>query len=300
MKRKLTRAALVFLIGFPLPGFAVGEMVRLYDFGADEMGYLSLPDKPPVGSVLLVPEAYGSRQVVQQRCDLFAKLGFVALAVDLYNGNVSDNPLVALRMQNRLDEKSAIKAVEAGLRLLYESPRYKTAKVVIGVWGQNLPSTVQAVANLENFSPSCITWIEPRELQLMAEIEAIGAPLQVVMRSELDTPALDGILSHFSRTQGIAADVYRYEDHLGFMLEVSPSENAVEAWSSVIDFWKQIVDGQYQPPAAMEWTPEERPQVSRSEKQPAPLRSQEEVTIEPEPSIQSESSKARPLHPRLR
>jgi len=293
-------AVLVFLIGLPLPCLAAGEMVRLYDFGADEMGYLSLPEKPPVGSVLLIPEAYGSRQVVQQRCDLFAKLGYVALAVDLYNGNVSDNPLVAVRMQRRLDEELAVKAVEAGLRLLYESPRYKTGKVLIGVWGQNLPATVQAASNLENFSPSSITWIEPRELSLMAKMESIGAPLQVVMRSELDTPALDRTLLQFSRAQGMAAEVYRYEDQLGFMLEPSPSKNAVEAWSSVIDFWKEIIEGHYQPTVPAGWIPSKDSLPDPTTKRPEAPPSREQVPREPKSQVQADDRDPSRLHPRLR
>jgi len=283
--RLLILVVAIFLVGFSRPAQSAGEMVRLYDFGADEMGYLSLPDKPPVGSVLLVPEAYGSRQVVQQRCDLLAKLGYVALAVDLYNGNVSDNPLVALRMQNRLDEESAVRAVEAGLRLLHESPRYRTGKILIGVWGQNLPATVLAVANLESLMPGGLTWIEPRKLETMAEIQQIGAPLQVVMRGELDTPELDKILTRFSQSQGMAASVFRYEDKLGFMLEPSPSPSAVEAWSAVIDFWKEVVEETHAP----EPVPVPVPQDSSVSEEP-PSR---QATEKPE-------SGTRYVHPRLK
>lgn len=289
MKGSLLAALVLILLSPPwFSARGAGEMVRLYDFGADEMGYLALPAKPPVGSVLLVPEAYGSRQVVQQRCDLFAKLGYVALAVDLYNGSVSDNPLVALRMQNRMDEAAAVRAVEAGLRLLHESPRYKTGTVLIGVWGQNFPATLKAVANLENLVPSGITWIEPREFGVMARMEPIGAPLQVVMRRELDTPELDRVLARFGQAQGMAADVYRYEDQLGFMLEPSPSPNAVEAWSSVIDFWKGIVEGKYSPrPARTIPVPPDQNEVPDTTQ---PL-------TEPE---RPSSRQNRHLHPRLR
>jgi carboxymethylenebutenolidase len=222
-----------------------GELVNLYDFGADETGYLSLPSQQPIGSILFVPDSFGERGVVRQRCDLMAKLGYVALMVDLYNGNASENPEVARRMQYRLDLAAAQAAIQAGLKLLGESPRYRTETIIVAVWGENFTVAVDAAREMETFLPSAFSWLEPKRIDDLNtnSWSDLRLPLQLILRREIETKSneFDAVLTQFDQRRGMRTEVYTYQQPQGFLLEPKSSPEAVEAWSALIQFWKQVI-----------------------------------------------------------
>lgn len=275
-------------------GARAGEMVSLYEFGADEMGYLCLPEKMPQGSVLLVPDALGSRQVVQQRADLLAKLGHVTLVVDLYNGAVSDQPSGASRLQQSLKPPLAVAAVRAGLKLLAESPRYRTERVVAVMWGANLPFLLEALSDSETPRPQAVSWLEPEAAGGVAGLGAVSLPVQLILRHEVDRGDLDQQLALAQTSRGRAIEVFSYDQPRGFLLAGDPSPESVEAWSAMIQFWNEVAAGTYQasvvdgslPPSA--WSSsavKENADASES------VRAAEKVPT----SLRSKSS-----HPRLR
>lgn len=66
--------------------------------------YLSLPDTPgPHPGVLIAPEWWGHNEYVRMRADMLAKLGYAALAMDLYGeGRVGDTPKAAAQLDGEL------------------------------------------------------------------------------------------------------------------------------------------------------------------------------------------------------
>lgn len=224
-----------------------GEMVSLYDFGADEMGYLSLPEKQPVGSILMIPDSFGPRGVVKQRCDLMAKLGYVTLVVDLYNGNVSKNPEIARRLQDKLEFDVTVKAIQAGLKLLGESPRYQTNTLVVAVWGKNFQAAVAAATAVKSVTPDAISWLEPDGLQGLTSVTSYRMPLQLILRQETVGDSFEQGLNHFNQLRGMNCELTIIERERGFLLEPKSSPDGVEAWSAMIDFWHGIVNQTYSP-----------------------------------------------------
>ncbi|NJK91661.1 MAG: hypothetical protein HC904_07450 [Blastochloris sp.] len=148
---------------------AAGEAVRLYDFGADEMAYLALPDTAPRGSILLIPDALGVPEVAAKRCELLAKLGFVAMTVDLYNGQRADTVEKRNRLQARLRPEAGTKTIRAALNLLTESPLYQSDRVLIGVWGANMDMLRQVLADPQKNGPwpDLVGW-SPRDWRAAA------------------------------------------------------------------------------------------------------------------------------------
>lgn len=224
-----------------------GEVVSLYEFGADDMGYLCLPEKQPQGSILLIPDSFGPRGVVKQRCSLLAKLGYVTLAVDLYNGNVSEHPEVARRYQERLDFDAAVKTIQAGMKLLSESPRYKTETVLVAVWGENLEAMITASEGLETFAPDGVSWLEPDTYEDLASMIPHQLPFQMILRQETLDESYHSHFRHFNQLRGIDSEVVIIERERGFLLEPESSPQGVEAWSALINFWEQVTSGEYQP-----------------------------------------------------
>ncbi len=278
--------ALVLLFMW-LPAGRGGEMVSLYEFGADEMGYLSLPEKQPVGGILMIPDAFGPRGVVKQRCDLMAKLGYVTLVVDLYNGSASENPEVTRRLQDKVQPEAAVAAIQAGMKLLGESPRYRTGTLLLVVWGDNLSAAVQAAAGMEGLQPDAISWLEPENLGPLTVVAGSGSvaasPLQIIMRKAAAGESFDSFMARFDQLRGTSTAVHLYEKERGFLLEVESTPAGVDAWSAMIDFWQQVVERTYQAEAV---TPREPPAA-------------EMEGFEPEEKPLSNETRSKLKHPRL-
>jgi dienelactone hydrolase len=82
--------------------------VREYDCGdVQSRGYLALPDgtaKAP--GILVVHEAPGLNAHVKQRSEMLAKLGYVALAADLYGGGIVGEGPEAMKLMAPLRENT--------------------------------------------------------------------------------------------------------------------------------------------------------------------------------------------------
>ncbi|WP_246186555.1 dienelactone hydrolase family protein [Methylacidimicrobium tartarophylax] len=111
-----------------------GAMVRLSDFGTDDVAYLSIPDSPPIAAVVLVPGMWGLDDRIKLCADRLARQGFVALAVDLFNGQVPSDVRIATDLERSLRGESSFRVIEAGLRFVRESPRFRTDRVALMGW----------------------------------------------------------------------------------------------------------------------------------------------------------------------
>ncbi len=80
------------------------------------------PATLPAPAVLLFHEWWGlNDQIRAVAADLAAKQGYLALAVDLYDGKVADNPDEARKLVTGIDESAARETIRAWFRWLGES-----------------------------------------------------------------------------------------------------------------------------------------------------------------------------------
>ena len=75
----------------------MGTEVTLGAAGRSGRGYLSEPALTGPG-VVVVHDEYGLLPHIRRRCDWLAEAGFVALAVDLYDGRVARTAVEAERL----------------------------------------------------------------------------------------------------------------------------------------------------------------------------------------------------------
>lgn len=79
------------------------ETIRLSDDGTELQSYLAYDDANDARrpGVMVIHEWWGLNDYIRRRADQLAKLGYAALAVDMYgNGEVADNPDDAGRLMN--------------------------------------------------------------------------------------------------------------------------------------------------------------------------------------------------------
>jgi carboxymethylenebutenolidase len=106
----------------------VGTEVTLGAAGRSGRGYLSEPPRPGPG-VVVVHDEYGLLPHLRQRCDWLAEAGFVALAVDLYDGRIAAEPAEAHRLAARLDVVRARGLLATAATQLLARPKVRPRRV---------------------------------------------------------------------------------------------------------------------------------------------------------------------------
>lgn len=215
----------------PLHGGVVIEVMTLHDYGSDEAAVVALPAQAPKSAVLLLPDALGSRDVVERRCALLGQIGFLAVALDVYDGQSTETLEEARRMDARLRPGQVEGALSAALKMVLESPRYQCPHVSIAVWGPHAAAAAAAVAPRRD-KVAGVALLEPS-----AEVEArplggLGVPLAVFAREDWPAAGL-----------GAGVSVRRYSAPAGFLLAAGETAEAVDAWSRLIDTWGRAALG---------------------------------------------------------
>lgn len=116
-------------------GPPTGDPVQYFAQDPATLGYLAVPDAPaPHGAVILVHEWNGLVDRMRQVADALAAEGYVALAVDLYGGQVgsSRDENVALMKQVRGNQVTMIANLDAAVRYLKARPDVAGKVVTMG------------------------------------------------------------------------------------------------------------------------------------------------------------------------
>ena len=106
----------------------MGTEVTLGAAARSGRGYLSEPPLAGPG-VLVVHDEYGLLPHVRRRCDWLAEAGFVALAVDLFDGLVAATPAEAGRLAGRLDVPRARGLLATAATQLLARPKVRPRRV---------------------------------------------------------------------------------------------------------------------------------------------------------------------------
>lgn len=106
----------------------MGTEVTLGAAGRSGRGYLSEPPRAGPG-VLVVHDEYGLLPHVRHRGDWLAEAGFVALAVDLYDGRTAATAEEAARLAGRLDVPRARGLLATAATQLLARPKVRPRRV---------------------------------------------------------------------------------------------------------------------------------------------------------------------------
>jgi carboxymethylenebutenolidase len=117
------------------PAKPTGRMITLSDFGAEDLAYLAIPATPPTLGIVLVPDAYGLDDFTKTEADRLAALGYLVVAVDIYNGKEMTDPGDLANLVANLDAAIVMKTINAGIRFFHESPKFRVDHVAAMGWG---------------------------------------------------------------------------------------------------------------------------------------------------------------------
>ncbi len=112
----------------------MGEMVRFSAGEGDAPGYLAVPGgEGPFPGVVVLQEFWGLVDHIKGVADRFAREGFVALAPDLYHGQVAAEPDDARKLAMSMQTDAALQDVQGAVDYLTGLPNVSPDRVgVVG------------------------------------------------------------------------------------------------------------------------------------------------------------------------
>lgn len=133
-----------------------------YLSGKDSVGaYFSLPlGEGPFPAIILIHEKWGLTDWIRSNADILANKGYAALAIDLYRGKTTINPVLADTMMSKIPLDRAIQDLRSAFAYLENNPKVNKDSIGIIGWGMGggyalragaiLPKLKAAVTNYGN------------------------------------------------------------------------------------------------------------------------------------------------------
>jgi carboxymethylenebutenolidase len=225
-------------------GDLITEMISYPDRDGEELtGYLARPaDGEPRAAVIVIQEWWGLDEHIQDLTRRFAAEGFVALAPDLYKGQVATEPDEARKLVMELDMAEAVAEIDQGIAFLLEQEYVAGDKAGVVGFCMGGGLALQLAVNSDRVGaavPFYGTLLEPEQA---AQVQA---PVQAHYGTEdrFDLDALEEMGQIIEEEAGQPSEVYIYEGapH-AFLNDTAASyrpEAAAEAWERTLAWFRQ-------------------------------------------------------------
>jgi carboxymethylenebutenolidase len=221
----------------------VGRTITLSDFGAEDLAYLSIPTTQPTLGIVLVPDSYGLDDFTKSEADRLAGLGYLVVAVDIYNGHHTTDPEEIANMTANQEPAMVMKTIDAAIKVFHESPKFRTNHVVAMGWGNGARFVYQA-ARGDKTLDGAVTFYGPIE----TDVENIGkfeVPLCAVYpeNDPITTHQEVQVFEHMMKDAGNDFEAWFIAAGTGWSNPVNKNYNPVEdqeAWKVVMPFLVRI------------------------------------------------------------
>lgn len=220
------------------------ESVRFPDRGGTRTvaGSLSRPKVPRVPGVVVIPEWWGLNEDLRSVADRFAEAGFLALAVDVYQGRSTASAEEARTLAHALQTPVAMQEIGGAVTRLASDPGC-TGKV--GVTGFCLGGglALAAACNLEGVGAAVAFYGLPKPEH--ADWGRVRVPIQGHY-GRLDTgvgPARVDPVWQEMAARGVKTELHWYEAGHAFMRQGDPraydQASAELAWGRTVAFFQK-------------------------------------------------------------
>jgi carboxymethylenebutenolidase len=227
-----------------------GEDIHYYGANPKAKGYLAVPEGDSAkGAIILIHEWHGLTHRVRETTDAFAAEGYVALAADLYEGQVGGTreENYALMQASLADPQEIINNLNAAVSYL-KSRDDVNGKVATVGWCYGGGVAMSFALGGDNHDATAIFYgrlvDDPEKLKhLNHEILGTFARLD-----QGPSPEQVDSFARALRTAGIKNDIHIYDDvKHGFWLHVDrdPENNAgpaLDAWNRLRNYLKRTID----------------------------------------------------------
>ena len=224
----------------------MGETVEFKSNGGQTKAYLAVPNSGSGPGVVVIQEWWGLVSHIKDVCDRVAAEGFVALAPDLYHGEVAKSPDEAGKMMMALRIDEAEKDLSGAIEFLLSHKSTNSNRLgVIGFCMGGALSLYAATKN-ENVS-ACVVFygIHPK---VKPDLSSLTAPVLGIYaeRDGFVSPEVVNGLAKQLESLGKTFDFHIYPgaDHAFFndtRPEVYDAAASKDAWRRTLEFLKANV-----------------------------------------------------------
>src|SRR5918998_269943 len=226
-----------------------GQMIEFQSNGGTARGYLSLPESGGGPRGVVIQEWWGLVPHIKDVADRFAAAGFVALAPDLYHGDVARSPDEAGKMMMALNIAQTEKDLRGAVQYLLDHEA--TTGDSVGTVGFCMGGVLSLYAASKNERVgACVVFygIHPK---VEPDLENLEAPVLGLYaeRDQFVPPAAVRELESKLKALGKRAEMHVYPDtdHAFFndtRPEVFAAEAAADAWRRTIRFFREHLAGE--------------------------------------------------------
>jgi carboxymethylenebutenolidase len=219
----------------------MGEMISYPSNGSEAQGYLARPEGGDGPGVVVVQEWWGLDDHIRDVADRFAGEGFVALAPDLYDGTVVDEPDEAGKLFMALDIEETEKKLRGAVARLNDE-----TGGAVGTVGFCMGGALSLFAACKNPSKvgACVDFygIHPA---VEYDWDALAAPVLGIWadQDEMVIPNVPGYEKALSSRDKPHEFVhYPQADHAFFndtRPEVYREDDAADAWSRTLSWFRE-------------------------------------------------------------
>ena len=221
-----------------------GQMIEFGSNGGKTGGYLSLPEGGRGPGVVVIQEWWGLVPHIEDVADRFAAAGFVALAPDLYHGDVARSPDEAGKKMMALNIGQTEKDLRGAVEYLLNHEA--TEGDSVGTVGFCMGGALSLYAASKNTQVgACVVFygIHPK---VTPDFENLRAPVLGLFaeRDKSVPPEAVRALEERVREHGksIETHIYPGTDHAFFndtRPEVYDPQAAADAWRRTLEFFRR-------------------------------------------------------------
>lgn len=223
------------------------EMMTLKVNGKSTSGYLAVPEGDgPWPGVVVIQEWWGLEEHIKDVARRFAQEGFVAIAPDLYYGEIATEPDEARKLSMALEWDKALAAIQVAIDTLVA--RADVSPKQVGVTGFCMGGglTWHAAAKLKNVAATAPFYGGGPEMS-DAEVAQIDGPVLAIF-GELDqgvSPEVAQKRAAQMDKAGVRHETIVYPDaQHAFFNDTRAAYNpeaAADAWQRVIKLFKETL-----------------------------------------------------------
>lgn len=226
-----------------------GQMIEFKSNGGTARGYLSVPEGGGGPGVVVLQEWWGLVPHIKDVADRFAREGFVALAPDLYHGEVARSPGEAEKLMMALNIERAEKDLRGAVEYLLAHEATKGPSV--GTVGFCMGGVLSLFAASKNERVgACVVFygIHPK---VKPDFENLKAPVLGLYAEDDKSvpPKAVRALEAKMREHGKSIETHIYPDtsHAFFndtRDNVYDADAAADAWRRTIEFFRKHLGGE--------------------------------------------------------
>jgi carboxymethylenebutenolidase len=214
-----------------------GQMIDL----AGGRAYLSLPPgaHAPMPAIVVVHEWWGLNEHIEHWADRLAGLGYAALAVDLYGGQVATDADTAMKLMKSVDATKAHAILDAAVQFLTDDPRIQATKRGVIGWCFGGGWSLQTALAHPDLDAVVMYYGMP--VNDPAQLKPLQGQLLGIFANK-DTFITPDLVNQFEgalKTAGVRATILRYDADHAFANPSGPhydEPSAADAWAHVVDF----------------------------------------------------------------